>query len=142
MRRHESNLTFPPRAVCARLRSMPPSRARQLILAYAGVLVLLNLSILLPGNPDFASGWKGTAASLAIQALIVWRLWHRSPLAWGAGVAFPLLALVALVLMAATIEVGTLLLIVFSVAQIAILCTAPLRAFIWSPQGSGPSLAS
>ena len=53
---------------------MPPSRARQLIFAYAGVLVLLNLSVLLPGNPDYESGWKGAAASLAIQALIVWRL--------------------------------------------------------------------
>jgi hypothetical protein len=121
---------------------MPPSRARQLIFAYAGVLVLLNLSVLLPGNPDYGSGWNGATASLAIQALIVWRLWHRSPLAWGAGVALPLLTIVALALMAATMEVGTFLLIVFSVAQIAILCTAPLRAFIWSPQGSGPSLAS
>jgi hypothetical protein len=54
-----------------------PSRARQLIFAYAGVLVLLNLSVLLPGNPDYGSGWNGAAASLAIQGLIVWRLWHR-----------------------------------------------------------------
>jgi hypothetical protein len=109
---------------------MPPSRARQLIFAYVGVLVLLNLSVLLPGNPDYQSGWKGAAASLAIQALIVWRLWHHSPLAWFVGVALPLLTIVSLVLMAATIEVGTVLLILFSVAQIAILCTPPLRAFI------------
>lgn len=111
---------------------MPPSHARQLILAYAGVLVLLNLSVLLPGNPDYGSGWKRAVASLAIQALIVWRLWHRSPLAWVAGVGLSLLTIVSLVLMAATMDVGTFLLIVFSVVQVAILCTPPFRAFIWS----------
>jgi hypothetical protein len=111
---------------------MPPSRARQLIFAYLGVLVLLNLSVLLPGNPDYESGWKGAVASLAVQALIVWRLWHRSSLAWFAGVALPLLTIVSLVLMAATTGVGVVLLILFSVAQVAILCTSPLRAFIRS----------
>jgi len=103
-----------------------------LIFAYVGVLVLLNLSVLLPGNPDYESGWKGAVASLAIQALIVWRLWHRSPVAWFAGVALPLLTVVSLVLMAGTMEVGIVLLILFSVAQVIILCTSPLRAFIRS----------
>ena len=121
---------------------MPPSRARQLIFAYAGVLVLLNLSVLLPGNPDYESGWNGAAASLAIQALIVWRLWHRSSLAWYAGIAIPLLMIGSLVLMAATMEAGIVLLILVSVAQVAILCMPPLRAFIRSEPPKPKPIAS
>jgi hypothetical protein len=54
--------------------------ARRLIVAYAALLALLDLSVLLPGNP-YSSGW-GFICSMAIQALIVWRLCRGSVVAW------------------------------------------------------------
>jgi hypothetical protein len=55
--------------------------ARRLIVAYSALLALMDLAVLLPGRLDYTSGW-GFIGSVAIQALIVWRLWHGSTLAW------------------------------------------------------------
>ena len=44
-----------------------------------------------------------------------------------------LLELVALVLISASVEIGTIVLILVTIAQAGILLKAPLRTFVWSP---------
>jgi hypothetical protein len=104
--------------------------ARRLILAFAALLALLDLSVLLPGNPH-STAW-GFVGTVVVQTLVVWRLWHGSPLAWLFAVASAVLTVIALFLMAAEAEVGINLLYVFSIAQAAILCARPITAFVWS----------
>jgi hypothetical protein len=110
------------------------SPARRLIVAYAVLLALLDLSVLLPGNPH-STAW-GFVGAVVVQALIVWRLWRRSPLAWFFGLALAVLTVVALFLMAADAETGVILLYVFSLTQAGILCTRPITAFVWSRPGT------
>jgi hypothetical protein len=119
-----------------RLMTLP---ARRLILAYAALAALLDLSVLLPGNPYYSSAW-GAVGTMVIQALVVWRLWHGSPLAWFFGVAAAVLSVLAVFLMVPGVEVGVILLCVFSISQAAVLCMRPLTAFVWSdPKKPVPS---
>jgi hypothetical protein len=115
---------------------MTASPVRQLIVAYAALTALLGLSILLPGNPYYSSVW-GFAGAAGIQALIVWRLWHGSPVSWLVAMAFAALTVVTLPLMAPPVEVGVIFLFVFSIAQAPILLARPITAFVW-PVGSSP----
>ncbi len=100
--------------------------ARGLMVAYAASLAVLDLYALLPGNPHYSSV-GGFIGSVAIQALIVWRLWHGSSLAWFFALLFATLTPVSLVLMAAPVEFGVVLLLVVSVAQAVILLSRPIR---------------
>jgi hypothetical protein len=103
----------------------------QLILTYAVFLILLDLSVALPGNPAWT--WPGGALAVVVQALIVWRLWHRSPIAWFLGLLFAVLSVVSTILAAADAEFSLLLFQFFSIAQAAILCAPPVLRFVWSP---------
>jgi hypothetical protein len=107
------------------------SSARRLIAAYAGVTALLNLSIWLPGNPEYSSV-RAFIGSVAVQALVIWRLWHGSSIAWLIAVTFAVLAVVSLFVIGAEAEVGIILLAVFCIAQAGILATRPVMAFVWS----------
>jgi hypothetical protein len=60
---------------------MNDSPARPVILTSGVLLALFDLVALLPGNPVVTRA-SGFAAVVAVQALIIWRLWHRSGLAW------------------------------------------------------------
>jgi hypothetical protein len=51
------------------------------------LLALFDLVALLPGNPVVTRA-SGFAVVVAVQALIIWRLWHRSGLAWFVWVLF------------------------------------------------------
>jgi hypothetical protein len=85
---------------------------------------------LLPGNPH-STVW-GFVGAVVIQTLVVWRLWHGSPLAWLFALASAVLTVAALFLMAPPTEVSVILLAVFSMAQAGILATRPITAFVWS----------
>lgn len=103
--------------------------ARRLIVAYAALLALFDLSVSLPGNPYSSRG--EFVAAVAVQALVVWRLWHRSSLAWFVAMAFATGQVVTTLLMQPTLEVGVILTFVLSIAQAAILAimwTRPIRA--------------
>jgi hypothetical protein len=110
------------------------SPARRLIFGYAALLALLDMFVLLPGNPH-STVW-GFVGGVVVQALIVWRLWHRSPLAWLFELALAVLTVVAFLLMAADAEIGVILLHAFSLAQAGVLCTPPITAFVWSRPGA------
>jgi hypothetical protein len=98
---------------------MPDSSARQFVVAYAILTALINLSVLLPGNPS--TSVRGFVVSLGIQALIAWRLWHRSSLAWLIAMLFAVGTVVSLVLMQLPLEAGVILMFVLSVVQVLIL---------------------
>jgi hypothetical protein len=107
------------------LSQMTVVSARRLIVAYAALLALFDLVVLLPGNP-FSSRGEFVAA-VAVQTLVVWRLWHRSSLAWLVAMAFVAAGqVVMIVLMQPELEVGVILDFVLSIAQAAIL------AILWS----------
>ena len=55
--------------------------ARPLILTCGAALALFDLVALLPGNPDVTST-RSFLVVVAVQTLIVWRLLHRSLIAW------------------------------------------------------------
>jgi hypothetical protein len=110
------------------------SPARRLVAAYVGVTALLNLSVLLPGNPDYSSGW-GLVGSVAIQAAVIWWLWRGSPVAWFIALGFALFTVVSLALFGAfteEVELSVILVAVFCIAQAGILLARPITDFVWS----------
>jgi hypothetical protein len=115
---------------------MTTSPARRSVVAYAALTGLLDLAVLLPGNPHYSSAW-GFMGAVAIQTLIVWRLWHGSPLAWLVALVLAALTVVTLPLMDPGFEVGVVLFFVLSTAQAVILCARPLRASVWREGSSG-----
>ena len=60
---------------------MLTSPARPLILTCGMAIALFDLVALLPGNPDVTST-RSFLIVVAVQLLIVWRLLHRSVIAW------------------------------------------------------------
>lgn len=115
---------------------MTTSPARRLVVAYAALTGLLDLAVLLPGNPHYSSAW-GLIGAVGIQTLIVWRLWHGSPLAWLVALAFAAFTVVTLPLMDPGLEVGVVLFFVLSTAQAVVLCARPVRASVWREGSSG-----
>jgi hypothetical protein len=112
--------------------------ARRLILIYAALVVLLNLSVLLPGNPDYTSFW-GLVGSVIIQGLVVWGLWRQWPLALVFGLFMAVLTLPVTFLSAAPWEVGTVLLVTFSLLQVVVLAMPPLATFVASGKPAASS---
>jgi hypothetical protein len=55
--------------------------ARPLILTCGAAIALFDLLALLPGNPDVTST-RSFLIVVAIQLLTLWRLLHRSLIAW------------------------------------------------------------
>lgn len=104
------------------------SLGRRFVVAYAILLALLDLSVLLPGNPY--TNVRGFVVTVGIQALIVWRLWHGSSLAWLVAMAFAIGTPVTILLMQPPLEVGVILVFVLSLAQAAILWTRPIKALV------------
>jgi hypothetical protein len=111
---------------------------RRLIFVYAALVVLLNLSVLLPGNPDYTSFW-GFVGSMTIQGLVVWGLWRQSALAWGFGLFMALLTPLSIYLMAAPWESGVILVIVVSLLQAAVLAVPLLATFASSGKPAASS---
>lgn len=109
---------------------MTTSPARPLILTAGLMMAIFDLVALLPGNPDVS--WPGgLVVNVAIQTLVVWRLLHRSGLAWSFAVVVPALYLVALVLMAADWETTVVLSCAAALMQIGILFTPPVLGYVF-----------
>ena len=92
---------------------------RWFVLAYATLVTLFNLSVLLPGNPVSSKG--EFIVAVGVQALVVWRLWHGSSLSWLLAVLFAAGYVVSTVGMQPTLEAGVILTFVLAVAQVLIL---------------------
>jgi hypothetical protein len=92
---------------------------RRFVLAYATLVALFDLSVLLPGNPYTSA--EGFVVGVGIQALIVWRLWHGSSLAWLLAMFFATGMVFSLILMQPDLEAGVIAVFLLSVAQVLIL---------------------
>jgi hypothetical protein len=98
---------------------MITSLAHRFVVAYAILLALLDLDVLLPGNPY--SSVREFVLAVGVQALVIWRLWHGSSLAWLVAMLFAAGAILTLLLMQPPMEAGVILEFVLSVAQVLIL---------------------
>jgi hypothetical protein len=108
---------------------MKTSPARLLILTCGLALALFDIVALLPGNPVVESV-GGFLVVIAVQALIIWRLLHRSSMAWLLTVIVSSLYVVTSVLLGAPWETTLVLSAFFASTQIALLCSPPVLAYV------------
>ena len=117
--------------------------ARPLIIVWAVLAVLLDVAVALPGNPYFSST-SGAVVAVLFQALLAWALWRRrhSELAW----TLAFLSSASLVILSALAgidpEPGWLMAIMVSIAQVLVLCTPPLYAYVWRSDPHRPVASS
>jgi hypothetical protein len=104
--------------------------ARPLILTFGALLALFDLVALLPGNPGVTSA-PGLLVVLAVQALIVWRLLHRSGIAWSLAVLVSGLYVVSFVLFGGPYETTFTISCVLTLFQIGFLFTPPVLSYIF-----------
>jgi hypothetical protein len=109
---------------------MLTSPARPLILSVGALLALFDLVALLPGNPDVTNA-RGLLIVVAVQALIVWRLLHRSPIAWSIAVLVSVLYAVSFVLVGAPYETTFLISCVLTLMQAGILLTPSVISHVF-----------
>ena len=113
-------------------------RMRRVVFVYAVLWALLDLVVLLPGNPTFSSGW-GLVGSVVIQSLVVWRLSHGSLLAWAFGLFMALGGVASVLLVGLPIGVTEALFAVVCLAQAGVLLTPPV--LVWSQRQTPPASA-
>ncbi len=104
--------------------------ARPLILTFAALLALFDLVALLPGNPD-VTGIPGFLIVVAVQALIVWGLLHRSRIAWSVAVLLSGLYVVSFVLLGGPYETMFTISCVLALLQTGFLFTPPVLSYVF-----------
>jgi len=109
---------------------MLASPARPLILTCGVALALFDLVALLPGNPDPAST-RSFVVLVAVQLLIVWRLLHRSRIAWSLVVLASGLYAVSFVLVGAPYETTFTVTCLLTLMQVGLLFTRPVLAYVF-----------
>jgi hypothetical protein len=117
---------------------MDDSSARPLILTSGALLALFDLVALLPGNP-VVTGALGFAVVVAVQALIIWRLLHRSGLAWFLWVFVSGGYAVGSILAGGPYEATLVVTSLLALMQVGCLCTPPVLVCAW---GRDQSVAS
>src|SRR6266576_6217937 len=109
---------------------MLTSPARPLILSLGALLALFDVVALLPGNPDVTNA-RGLLIVVAVQALIVWRLLHRSSIAWSIAVLVSVLYAVSFVLVGGPYETTFLISCVLTLMQAGILLTPSVISHVF-----------
>jgi hypothetical protein len=109
---------------------MNTSPARPLILTCGLLIAVFDLVALLPGNPVVPSV-GGFLVVIAVQALIIWRLLHRSSIAWFLAVLVSGLYTVTPLLAGGPWETTLLLTFLLTLMQVALLCTPPVLAYLF-----------
>jgi hypothetical protein len=110
---------------------MLTSSARPLILTFGALLALFDLVALLPGNPAFSSA-PGFLFAVVVQALIVWRLLHRSAIAWSLAVLGSVLYAASFVLFGGPYETTFMVSCLLTLLQIGFLFTPPVLSYVFS----------
>jgi hypothetical protein len=109
---------------------MNDSPARSLILTSGVLLALFDLVALLPGNP-VVTRTSRFAVVVAVQALIIWRLWHRSGVAWFFWVFLSAGYTTASILAGGPYETTLVVTSVLTLMQVGLLCTPPVFVYAW-----------
>ena len=118
---------------------MLTSSARVLILTYTGLLALLALVALLPGNPDLTGSPGPLLVGVVIQALIVWRLLHRSPVAWFLAMLESVFYVVSVVLLGGPYETTLTISAVLALMQAGVLFTPPVLSYVFGKNNAAVS---
>jgi hypothetical protein len=100
------------------------------IVAHGFLAALLNLVVVLPGNPTFSSTW-GLMGSILVQGLVVWRLARGSFVAWLFGLLFALGGVASVALVGQPFGVTEILFVLVCFGQAGALLTRPFLR--WSP---------
>lgn len=112
--------------------------ARPLILTCGAAIALFDLVALLPGNPEVTST-RSFLILVAIQLLIVWRLLHRSLIAWSLAVlawgSYP----VGFVFVGGPYETTFTISALLALLQVGLLFTPPVLAYVFSENDVAPS---
>ena len=109
---------------------MLTSAARPLILTCGAAIALFDLVALLPGNPEVTST-RSFLVVVAVQTLIVWRLLHRSLIAWSLVVLLSGLYTVMFVLVGAPYETTFTVSSLLTLMQVGLLFTPPVLAYVF-----------
>jgi hypothetical protein len=117
---------------------MLTSAARPLILTCGAAIALFDLVALLPRNPDVAST-RSFLVVVAVQTLIVWRLLHRSLIAWSLVLLLSGLYTVMFVLLGAAHETTFTVSSLLTLMQIGLLFTPPVLAYVFSENDGAAS---
>ena len=112
--------------------------ARALILTCGAAIALFDLVALLPGNPDVAST-RSFLVVVALQTLIVWRLLHRSLIAWSLVVLLSGLYTAMFVLVGAPYETTFTVSSLLTLMQVGLLFTPPVLAYVFSEKDGAAS---
>jgi hypothetical protein len=107
---------------------MQTSPARLLIVTCGLALALFDIVALLPGNPVVTSVGSFLVL-IAVQALIIWRLLHRSGLAWLFTVIVSSAYVLSSILIGMPWETTFALTAFLAATQVALLCTPPVLAY-------------
>jgi hypothetical protein len=108
---------------------MKTSPARLLILTCGLFLALFDIVAVLPGNPAVTSVGSFLFV-IAVQALIVWRLLHRSRMAWLFTVIVSSAYTLSSILVGVPWETTLVLSAFLASTQVALLCTPPVLAYV------------
>jgi hypothetical protein len=117
---------------------MLTSPARPLILSCGAAIALFDLVVLLPGNPD-VTGAGGLLIMVAVQALIVWRLLHRSPIAWLLAVLGSSFYIVSFVFLGGPYETVFTISALLALLQVGFLFTPPVLAYVFGKDSRSPA---
>jgi hypothetical protein len=109
--------------------AMKTSPAHLLVLTCGLLIALFDLVALLPGNPVVTSV-GGFVVVIAVQALIIWRLLHRSSMAWLLVVLVSGLYTVTSILVGGPWETTLVLTVLLASMQVALLCTPPVLVYV------------
>jgi hypothetical protein len=116
------------------------STVRRLLVVYAVLTALLDLVVLLPGNPTFSSGW-GLVGAVLVQIVLVWQLARGSVTAWALGLLFAVGGGASVAVIGPPIGATEILFVIACLAQAAVLLTRPLRELVFSPRPTGAASA-
>lgn len=106
--------------------------ARKLILGYAAMWALVYFYVLIPGDSVQGGSVRSALFWIALQALVVWRLWLGSPGAWLLALCLNLLGIASVVLIGSGPELALVLVVATTVTQLVILVSGPVRAHVWA----------
>ncbi len=111
------------------MRVLLKSSTRRAVGAYAGLFLLADVSIALPGDSLSLSGGRKLVVGLLIQGLVVWGLSRGSALAWTVGLVMSVPTAAFLISHGGprALLAGAAFLV-----QVWLLLTPRLRGFVWS----------
>ena len=109
---------------------MKTSPARALILTCGALMALFDLVALLPGNPEVTSV-RGLVVVVIVQALLIWRLYRHSGLAWSLVVFFSGSYAALGVLVGPPWETTLVISCLLALMLVALIFTPPVLAYVF-----------